>query len=73
MNLEDISKEISYALRHNPQQYGLVLDEQGWVSVDALISALNRQGRFKSLSVSDIEKMILVSEKKRHEMRNGKI
>jgi len=73
MNLEYLSKEISYVLRHNPQQYGLVLDEQGWVSVDALISSLNRQGRFKSLSISDIEKMIRVSEKKRHEVCDGKI
>jgi len=73
MNLEAISKEISYALRHNPQQYDLTLDEQGWVSVVALISALNRHGRFKSLSISGIEKMILVSEKKRHEIQNGKI
>jgi len=73
MNLEALSKEISYALRHNPKQYGLSLDEQGWVSVNALISALKRLGRFKSLSVSDIEKMIQVSEKRRHELHNGKI
>ena len=73
MNYESLSKEISYALRHNPQQYGLVLDEQGWVGVDALISALKEHGRFRSLTISDIEKMIQLPGKKRHEITNGKI
>ena len=73
MNYESLSKEISYALRHNPKQYGLELDEQGWVSVDALILALQGQGRSKPPSIGDIEKMIQASEKKRHEMYDGKI
>lgn len=32
-----LSKEISYALRHSPQEYGLTLDEQGCVPVEDLI------------------------------------
>ena len=73
MNYVELSKEISYVLRHNPQQYGLELDEQGWVNVDVLIASLREQGRFKSLSINDLEKMIQVSEKKRHEIYDGKI
>ena len=73
MNYESLSKEISYALRHNPKKYGLELDKQGWVGVDALILSLRGQERFKSLTSSDIEKMIQVSEKKRHEFIDGKI
>lgn len=73
MNYTDLSKEISYALRHAPHEYGLCLDEYGWASVDALILALRGQGRFKSLTLSDIEKMIEASEKKRHQMIDEKI
>ena len=73
MNYIELSKEISYVLRHNPQQYSLELDEQGWVNVDVLIAVLRGQGRFKSLSISDIEIMIQESEKKRHEICDGKI
>lgn len=73
MNYVDLSKEISYALRHAPHEFALCLDEHGWVSIDALISALKGQGRFQSLTIGDIEKMIQTSEKKRHEVSDGKI
>lgn len=35
-----ISKTLSFLLRHNPAQFGIVLDEQGWVPVDTLLAAL---------------------------------
>ncbi len=40
MNYTELSKEISYALRHRPQEYGLVLDENGWVGIENLLKAL---------------------------------
>ena len=61
-----LSKEISYALRHAPQEYGLTLDQDGWVAVDALLSALKRDPRFSSVSVDDLHCMIQQSAKKRH-------
>ena len=73
MNYTSLSKEISYALRHAPHEYGLCLDEQGWVSVEVLVSILKKQEKFNTLSVDDIEKMIYQSEKKRHQMLDGKI
>lgn len=73
MNHKELSREISYILRHAPQDYGLTLDEQGWVGVDALISVLKSQGRFMFLTCDDIEKMIQTSSKMRHQMLNGKI
>lgn len=69
----DLSKEISYALRHAPEEYGLTLDEQGWVLVKDLISALKKQEEYSDLTVQDISTMIQTSEKKRHELVNGKI
>lgn len=70
---EALSREISYALRHAPEEYGLVLDERGWTSVDALLSALHRQARYAKLTEADIEGMMNRSEKKRHELAGGRI
>lgn len=73
MNYTALSKEISYALRHAPQEYGLSLDEQGWVAVEDLIAALKKRKEYSSLTSQDIANMIQASEKKRHEMTGGRI
>ena len=36
----DISKFLSYALRHAPDKVGIVLDSAGWTRIDQLLSAL---------------------------------
>lgn len=73
MNYVELSKEISYALRHAPQEYGLNPDEEGWVNVNQLISSLGRKKEFQNISEKDIISMIHASQKKRHECLNGKI
>ena len=69
----ELSREISYALRHAPEKYGLEMDVEGWTSLDGLLSALGRQQTYQSLTVGDIADMIQRSEKKRHELSNGRI
>ena len=66
-----LSKEISYALRHAPQEYGLRLDEQGWVLVESLINTLKKREKYSDLTVQDIANMIQDSEKKRYERGKG--
>ena len=74
MDLIKLSKEISYALRHEPQKYGLSLDEEGYVSVEQLLSAINAGGEYNPpATLDEINDMIEHSEKKRHEIKNGKI
>lgn len=73
MNYELLSKEISYALRHNPAQYGLVLDQDGWVALNCLLKSVQNDHRFIGLTETDIVKMIALSNKKRHEIKDGKI
>jgi len=36
MKYEELSKEVSYALRHAPWEYELEMDEEGWVSIDEI-------------------------------------
>ena len=66
-----LSKTVSHALRHEPQSYNLNLDDQGWVLLSDLVVALNSKG----IQVDEIgiTKMVELSEKKRHQILNGKI
>ena len=73
MNYLELSKEISYALRHVPWEYELELDENGWVSVKQLLTALNESDKWENVTVEDLEYMIENSDKKRHELVEGKI
>lgn len=41
INYLELSKEISYALRHAPWEYELELDENGQVSAEQLLTSLN--------------------------------
>jgi len=74
MNLVDLSKEISYALRHAPWEYELELDEQGFVPIAQLLHALNESNGYdREIVHADLEQIIAISEKKRHEIVGDKI
>ena len=45
--LTELSKEISYALRHAPWGYELEMDEAGWVPVGQLVDALNKDEKWE--------------------------
>ena len=73
MEYTGLSKEISYALRHAPWEYELEMDEEGWVPVGQLLDALHRTDRWSNICEADLIEMIEKSEKKRHELIDGKI
>lgn len=74
MNLVDLSKEISYALRHAPWEYELELDEKGFVPIAQLLHALNESNGYdREIVQADLEQIIATSEKKRHEIVGDKI
>ncbi|MBO1580105.1 RNA 2'-phosphotransferase [Bacillus sp. XF8] len=73
MNYQKLSKEISYALRHAPWEYELELDNEGWVPIKQLFSSLNQSKEWEGITEKDIELMISLSDKKRHELNNSKI
>lgn len=73
-NLVELSKVISYALRHEPWVFELELDEHGWVSVETLIFAIKSYNTsFIDISIEEIQKIIDESAKKRFEMKDGNI
>ncbi len=71
--LEKLSKEVSYALRHAPWEYELEMDEEGWVPIAQLLDVFHRAEKWKNICEVDLREMIERSEKKRHEIKDGKI
>jgi putative RNA 2'-phosphotransferase len=61
----EISKFLSFVLRHKPQAIGLVLDEQGWAYIDELIYKANQSGEIKTLDRSLILEVVDTNDKKR--------
>lgn len=62
-NSTQLSKFLSFVLRHKPDAIGLTLDPQGWTSVDELIAKSDAAGtRF---SREDLLHVVETSEKKR--------
>ena len=71
--LTELSKEVSYALRHAPWEYELEMDEEGWVPIEQLLDALHRNNAWKDVTIADIMQMIECPEKKRHEIVGDRI
>jgi len=74
MNFTELSKEISYALRHAPWEYELEMDVEGFVSIEHLLLALNESSHYdRQIVQADLEHIIAVSDKKRHEIVGNSI
>ncbi len=66
-----LSKLLSLMLRHRPQEFDLEVDSQGFASLDAVVTAL--QKKVDDIGVADIGAIVNDSEKKRFEIIDGKI
>ncbi|GHO51043.1 RNA 2'-phosphotransferase [Ktedonospora formicarum] len=73
-HLKRLSKTLAYVLRHDPQSHGLILDAEGWVSMEELLAALHQQHRsWEQVTETDIFSLMAQSEKQRFEVKDGKI
>jgi putative RNA 2'-phosphotransferase len=61
--LTEISKFLSYVLRHKPDAIGITLDLEGWADIDALIVAAAQDG--KQLNHELIRAVVASNDKKR--------
>lgn len=68
MNPADIkrSKRLSLVLRHRPDSIGLTLDENGWVEVPTLLTALSEHG--SAFSRDDLLRVVANDDKQRFEI-----
>jgi putative RNA 2'-phosphotransferase len=78
-DLAKLSHILSYALRHNPLKYNLVLDKEGWTSISELLIALSLHQNHHSnkwlrhIEKQNLEDMIARSDKVRFEINDDKI
>jgi putative RNA 2'-phosphotransferase len=61
--MEEISKRLSYHLRHAPERIGLELDDGGWVDVNVLLAALAAHG--PAVSRAELERVVAENDKRR--------
>ena len=63
MSDTELSKFLSYVLRHKPDEIGLALDAQGWASLDELIQKANAHSR--AFTRDDLLRVVAKSDKQR--------
>ncbi|KAF6666605.1 RNA 2'-phosphotransferase [Pantoea sp. EKM101V] len=61
--LNEISKFLSYILRHEPHTIGLQLDAEGWADINSLITGAANEGHILDLAL--IQTIVNSSDKKR--------
>lgn len=72
-NLVKLSKFVSKLLRHEPEKYSLVLDEQGFTDLSALWQQIEKNFK-QRYSYEDFERMLASDGgKQRFEVRDGRI
>ncbi|MGW0879076.1 RNA 2'-phosphotransferase [Streptomyces sp. NPDC002671] len=66
-----VSKYLSKHLRHQPERIGLVLDEGGWIEIDALIAAAAAHGfRFTR---AELDQVVADNDKQRFAIEGTRI
>lgn len=74
MDYIKLSKEISYALRHKPEEYNLSLDEEGYVFISDLLNSINSKNHYsKTITIDDVYEVIRISDKKRLDIKDDMI
>lgn len=64
-----LSKFLSFVLRHKPDAIGLTLDPQGWASIDELIERANAAGT--QFDHDELQQVVETSDKSGQERTNG--
>lgn len=62
-NNNQISKFLSYVLRHKPEAINLKLDENGWAHINDLLPKMDKE--FKGISIDDIKIVVESNDKQR--------
>lgn len=70
---EALSRLMSYILRHNPYKFGLRLNDKGYCSLTALLTAIKKERKFEDTTLDDIKQVVQNCEKQRYEITNNKV
>jgi putative RNA 2'-phosphotransferase len=64
---------MTYILRHRPDEFGLVLDENGFISLKELLQAITEEEEWSYVRRSHITEVAYTSERDRFEIHDEKI
>jgi putative RNA 2'-phosphotransferase len=70
LSSKQLSKLLSYILRHHPEHIGLQPDPQGWASVEELLTKLNASGT--AIDMIMLEEIVATNSKKRFAFNESK-
>jgi putative RNA 2'-phosphotransferase len=68
-----LNKLMTYILQHRPDEFGLVLDEDGYISVKHLLQAIAEEEGWSYVRRSHIMEVASTSGRDRFEIQDGKI
>lgn len=69
-----LSKMMSYALRHHPEEFDLTLDNMGWTFADLLLEGIKRHSfKYRDINIDDIKRIVAEDSKGRYELTGGRI
>lgn len=61
----NVSKLLSFVLRHKPDSIDLTLNEHGWANIDELILKTNKSGKLPFLNLEQLKNIVRHCDKKR--------
>jgi putative RNA 2'-phosphotransferase len=70
---DKLSKFMSYILRHNPAEFGLTHDFEGFVPLVEFISAVQKERQWEDINQEVIEQVVRECEKQRYEIVGANI
>ncbi|MBI2709595.1 MAG: RNA 2'-phosphotransferase [Actinobacteria bacterium] len=74
MRSVELSRLISHALRHEPWLYELELDDEGWVAVEELLTAVRAaRPQWEGVDESALRRMMAEADRQRFELAEGRI
>ncbi len=68
-----LSKLLSLMLRHEPEQFGLTLDAQGFAPLEDVLRAVQTRKKWGEATLADIRYVVRNSDKQRYEIEGDKI
>ena len=72
--LQQVSRILSYALRHHPEEFGIILDEEGWVLTNDLLNAIKKNHpALRWIDSATLQLIQQQNDKPRFEMIEGSI
>lgn len=70
-HMQEISKYISFLLRHHPEKLNLHMNMHGWVEVGQLLDGINQEKKY-ALTMEDLEEIVETDSKGRYRFNEGK-